>query len=325
MLNFESVNCDGKHIKWEFNIPNEVHRLFWSDTCPLPSNDDPIVHAELDGKPLPQCKAFLDLLHMLGLDEEQYPPEKGKTHKLIAIDLDNTLVDYTTAFKDCISQLQKKPLTAPEPTDYGFACEGWFETHAGFREWHHWSVNAGLYLREHMYPHAMEALLKLIGMSEDNRLLFVTSRDDDRDDTRRWMIAMNFDTSQNHNLCPRRNLDDLRHTEGDAVFASDIRRMAEKDWYEKDPITSIGYSYTPSRRDIPYCHLKQKNLLKADLYVEDNPIMLDTLIREGLPVLAKRHGYNVEQCERLEQYDKGASFDSWEEVPELANRILGKE
>lgn len=47
--------------------------------------------------------------------------------------------------------------------------------------------------------------------------------------------------------------------------------------------------------------------------------------REGLPVLAKRHGYNVEQCERLEQYDKGASFDSWEEVPELANRILGKE
>lgn len=70
MLNFESVNCDGKHIKWEFNTPNEVHRLFWSDTCPLPSNDDPIVHAELDGKPLPQCKAFLDLLHMLGLDEE---------------------------------------------------------------------------------------------------------------------------------------------------------------------------------------------------------------------------------------------------------------
>lgn len=109
MLNFESVNCDGKHIKWEFNTPNEVHRLFWSDTCPLPSNDDPIVHAELDGKPLPQCKVFLDLLHMLGLDEEQYPPEKGKTHKLIAIDLDNTLVDYTTAFKDCISQLQKKP------------------------------------------------------------------------------------------------------------------------------------------------------------------------------------------------------------------------
>lgn len=99
----------------------------------------------------------------------------------------------------------------------------------------------------------------------------------------------------------------------------------KKDWYEKDPITSIGYSYTPSRRDIPYCHLKQKNLLKADLYVEDNPIMLDTLIREGLPVLAKRHGYNVEQCERLEQYDKGASFNSWEEVPELANRILGKE
>lgn len=90
MLNFESVNCDGKHIKWEFNTPNEVHRLFWSDTCPLPSNDDPIVHAELDGKPLPQCKAFLDLLHMLGLDEEQYLPEKGKTHKLIAIDLDNT-------------------------------------------------------------------------------------------------------------------------------------------------------------------------------------------------------------------------------------------
>lgn len=75
MLNFESVNCDGKHINWEFNTLEEVHRLFWSEDCPLPSNDDLIVHAELDGKPLPKCIAFLDLLHMLGLDEEQYPPE----------------------------------------------------------------------------------------------------------------------------------------------------------------------------------------------------------------------------------------------------------
>lgn len=324
MLNFESVNCDGKHINWEFNTLEEVHRLFWSEDCPLPSNDDLIVHAELDGKPLPKCKAFLDLLHMLGLDEEQHPPEKGKTHKLIAIDLDNTLVDYTTAFKDCISQLQKKPFNAPEPTDYGFACEGWFENHAEFRGWHHWAVHAGLYLREHVYPHAVEALSGLIGNPE-YRPLFVTSRDDDHDDTRRWMIAMEFDTEVNRNLCPRRNLDDLRRTEGDAVFASDIRRMAEKDWYDKDLITNIGYTYTPSHWGIPYCHLKQKNLLKADLYIEDNPIMLDTLMREGLPVLAKRHGYNVEQCERLEQYDKGASFNSWEEVPELANRILGKE
>lgn len=52
MLNFESVNCDGKHINWEFNTLEEVHRLFWSEDCPLPSNDDLIVHAELDGKEL---------------------------------------------------------------------------------------------------------------------------------------------------------------------------------------------------------------------------------------------------------------------------------
>lgn len=117
MLNFESVNCDGKHINWEFNTPNEVHRLFWSDTCPLPSNDDPIVHAELDGKPLPQCKAFLDLLHMLGLDEEQYPPEKGKTHKLIAIDLDNTLIDYTTASRIASANYRRNRSTLPnQPT-----------------------------------------------------------------------------------------------------------------------------------------------------------------------------------------------------------------
>lgn len=48
-------------------------------------------------------------------------------------------------------------------------------------------------------------------------------------------------------------------------------------------------------------------------------------MREGLPVLAKRHGYNMKQCEWLKQYDKGASFDSWEEVPELSEHILGKE
>ena len=250
------------------------------------------------------------------------PSQKPKDRKLIAIDLDNTFADYTTAFRDCISQLRNEPFEAPEPTDYGFACEGWFENHAEFRGWHYWAVRAGLYLREHVYPHAVEALSELTGNS-DYRPLFVTSRDDDRDDTRRWMTAMRFDTEDNRNLCPRRHLDDLRRTEGDADFAASVRRVAERDWVDTDPITHVDYSYTPSRRSLPYCHLAQKNLLKADLYIEDNPIMLDTLMRDGLPVLAKRHGYNSEQCERLEHEGVGAVFDSWGEVPELVARILG--
>lgn len=250
------------------------------------------------------------------------PSQKPKDRKLIAIDLDNTFADYTTAFRDCISQLRNEPFEAPEPTDYGFACEGWFENHAEFRGWHYWAVRAGLYLREHVYPHAVEALSELVG-NPDYRPLFVTSRDDDRDDTRRWMTAMRFDTEDNRNLCPRRHLDDLRRTEGDADFASSVRRVAERDWVDTDPITHVGYSYTPSHRSLPYCHLAQKNLLKADLYIEDNPIMLDTLMRDGLPVLAKRHGYNSEQCERLEHEGVGAVFDSWGEVPELVARILG--
>lgn len=44
-LIFESINCDGEHILWNFNDRKELIDNFYSDDCTLPSNDDEIVSA----------------------------------------------------------------------------------------------------------------------------------------------------------------------------------------------------------------------------------------------------------------------------------------
>lgn len=70
-------------------------------------------------------------------------------------------------------------------------------------------------------------------------------------------------------------------------------------------------------------HLRQKELLGADLYVEDEPDTIDRLLDFNLPVLIGRHGYNLRQCERAERHRGiAAVFDDWHDVPELATRLL---
>lgn len=225
--------------------------------------------------------------------------------RLIAIDLDNTFVDYTRALKDCMEQLSGEPYRAPEPTDYGFVCDGWFGDADEFAYWHGTAVTLGLYLRERPYPHAWDALAGL-NAAEGNRLLFATSRKDDGEDTERWMRGMG---------CLYGTFDTLRESGDDAGLAHHIRLAFENGW-------NVGGWLD---NGIPYVHLKRKELLHADLYIEDNPAMLDTLMDLGLPVLAKRHGYNTAQCERLEHGGRGAVFDDWLEVSVLAERILGEE
>lgn len=225
--------------------------------------------------------------------------------RLIAIDLDNTFVDYTAALKDCMAQLSGEPWHAPEPSDYGFVCDGWFGDADEFAYWHDAAVTLGLYLREREYPHAWDALA---GLNADtgNRLLFATSRKDDGEDTRRWMRGMG---------CYYGTFDPLREDGDDADLARSIRLAFDNGW------NTAGWA----DNGIPYVHLERKELLRADLYVEDNPTTLDALMDLGLPVLAKRHGYNTAQCERLISEGRGAVFDDWEQVPMLAERILGEE
>ena len=110
----------------------------------------------------------------------------------IVIDLDNTFVDYTTAFKECLTQMGYDGYAdAPDPSDYSFACDDWFEDEDTFFPLHRRAVGLGLYLRERPYLHAPEALddLHYGGF----RIVLATSRYDDQEDTDRWLCGMGFE------------------------------------------------------------------------------------------------------------------------------------
>lgn len=130
---------------------------------------------------------------------------------LIVIDLDNTFADYTTAFKDCLTQMGYDGYAdAPDPSDYSFACEGWFGNVRTQPVLHRRAVGLGLYLRERPYPHAPEALddLRYGGF----RIVLATSRYDDQEDTDRWLCGMGFEGGR---------LDDLAECNTD--FATIVR------------------------------------------------------------------------------------------------------
>lgn len=118
------------------------------------------------------------------------------TDRLIAIDLDNTFADYTTAFADCLAQMGR-PVRGGDPTSYDFGCDGWFGEGNGdvFPEFHSRAVMFGLYLRERPYPHARRAVDTLTFDHPAWHVAFVTSRRDDGDDTARWMLGLGIDMS----------------------------------------------------------------------------------------------------------------------------------
>ena len=84
---------------------------------------------------------------------------------------------------------------------------------------------------------------------------------------------------------------------------------------------SMGLLSEPN--GVGWCHLPDKESLGADLYIEDDPAMLDRLMDLGFPVLVRRHAYNTAQCERAEQSGLGLAFDDWADVPGLAERLIG--
>lgn len=77
-LVFESINCDGAVIQWEYYDYDELRREYWSDDCALPSNDDEIVCAYIQiwsnftqrchRIDIP-CKTFYDLAVAIGMFE----------------------------------------------------------------------------------------------------------------------------------------------------------------------------------------------------------------------------------------------------------------
>lgn len=241
---------------------------------------------------------------------------KEKKRTLIAIDLDNTVADYTSALKDCLEHYFGDDMRkAPEPSDYDN--NGWFLTPEDAYNMIPELVDTGLYLREKPYPHAREVIKS--ELARDYCTLLVAPREADID-LARWMWAYHVTLGNDQDLgkmFPRTFLDHLR---GEAAIeyegATKIRELVDWGHWHMGDYSNDGVSY---------CCLYRKELLKADLYIEDNPHMLDTLMDAGLPVLAKRHGYNGEQCERIEKTGCGAVFDSWDEVPGLVRGILGED
>lgn len=213
------------------------------------------------------------------------------TDRLIAIDLDNTFADYTTAFADCLAQMGQ-PVRGGDPTTYDFGCDGWFGEGNGdvFPEFHSRAVMLGLYLRERPYPHARRAVDALTFDHPAWHVAFVTSRRDDGDDTARWMLGLGIDMSLEFD-------------------------------YANQCLDRMGLLCEPN--GVGWCHLPDKESLGADLYIEDDPAMLDRLMDLGLPVLVRRHAYNTAQCERAGQSGLGLAFEDWSEVPGLAERLIG--
>lgn len=166
---------------------------------------------------------------------------------LIAIDLDNTFADYTTAFKECLSQMGYDDYAdAPDPSDYSFACEGWFDNVRTQPVLHRRAVGLGLYLRERPYPHAPEALddLHYGGF----RIVLATSRYDDQEDTDRWLCGMGFEGGR---------LDDLGECRNGGQKLPESR-LEDGDWK--------CVAYTDSQRTELTVHIKgdKVGLYKAD-------------------------------------------------------------
>lgn len=235
------------------------------------------------------------------------------TDRLIAIDLDNTFADYTTAFADCLAQMGR-PVRGGDPTTYDFGCDGWFGEGNGdvFPEFHSRAVMLGLYLRERPYPHARRAVDTLTFDHPAWHVTFVTSRRDDGDDTARWMLGLGIDMSLEFDYA-NQCLDRMDPT-GMELGRAVSERARSGRW-------SMGLLCEPN--GVGWCHLPDKESLGADLYIEDDPAMLDRLMDLGLPVLVRRHAYNTAQCERAEQSGLGLAFDDWTQVPGLAERLIG--
>lgn len=71
------------------------------------------------------------------------------------------------------------------------------------------------------------------------------------------------------------------------------------------------------------CHTITKHRLHADLYIEDQPYALNTLLRNDAKILCPAHPYNESERRQVERMGKGCTFDDWQKVPELARLLIG--
>lgn len=237
----------------------------------------------------------------------------GTRERLVAVDLDDTLADHTGAFRD---MLEREGVKAGRgtPTSTDYVCDGWFDSKDSVEACHERAVLLGLYLREEPLPGALDALDRLNGSHPLWHVLLTSDRaprgryrrDADRD-TARWLLAHDI-----RGIDLNWALDDGR-TLTAYDFAREVGTRAKSgQWGWDDFISHARIAYTPD--------------LDADLYVDDDPQVCDELLDMGRPLLIRRLPWNRSQCERAERSGGRAfAFDGWDEVPDLAARLLGED
>lgn len=214
----------------------------------------------------------------------------------IVIDLDNTFSDYTTAFKECLEQMGYDGYAdAPDPSDYSFACDDWFEdedtsSYCTSVPWNSACICANAPTRVRWMRHTI--------WRGDIPSCSLPAASGMRRTVCGGLHAYGLDATPNWNL-------DL--------------------WRDTYPETFEWTIRDSCRRDgsgIRFCRIWDKTFLDADLTIEDNPHTLDRLMDKDMKVLVKRHAYNQAQCERAEQSGMGLAFDDWAQVPALAKRLV---
>lgn len=104
-----------------------------------------------------------------------------------AVDMDNTLVDYTGALRFHAQHVAGIDAPCPDPAHYAFwRTPGWpFDDERSFRAFHAQVVAAGLYLDERPFAGATEAIAAL--RRAGWKVVVMTSRRDERGQSAGWL------------------------------------------------------------------------------------------------------------------------------------------
>lgn len=229
---------------------------------------------------------------------------------LVAVGLDDTVVDTETAFREMAARFGAEiPDIVEErrPDDEGRA-QAWDKALEEADELRDKAIRRGLYLRADPLPHAVETLRQMNDGHPDWHILLTDQRDGrsngrdvTRGDTDRWLTEYGLNDS---------NLD-LTARDGMSAYSHmcEIRKLATcGEW---------GWE-----NGIAHLHVIRPADLKADLYIESDPYECGRLMELGMRVLMRRTPRNGAQCDLAASNPCAAVFDDWREVPRLAERLL---
>lgn len=67
MIDFVSINCDGKYEEWHFDSVNSFRKAWFSYDEAIPSADDPVAELEIAGIPM-YVNCVNDIINLLGIE-----------------------------------------------------------------------------------------------------------------------------------------------------------------------------------------------------------------------------------------------------------------